>query len=560
MKITRIKAQNFIGLRSLDVALDQPVTVFAGKNGAGKSSIRDAIRFAFLGEPGRVKLKRDHADLITHGAKGGSVTIETDEGTWVGKIKGDSSRPEIPDALPYVLDAQRFASLDAKERRTFLSSLLGVSAKPEMIQQMARERGCDMQLYEQVKPMLRSGFDAAHTDCKSRASEAKGAWKQITGETWGSAKGEDWQPESPADGADPESLMEREAKLIIEGAAIEDRIAKARARLENAGRMERLREAAAKAPQIEQESRALASRLTDLQERHDQLRAASANTKGGQTIEIACPDCGVLTRYVIDRGKAVPVPDDQSDPVVDDDLVAVRAEIGQVEQQLETSRRDLAQANNARTILAEDAEADSEITEADDIEVMREQLAKTNDQISQARAERRAIEAAAKAEQDAARAHTTITAWLALADAFAPDGIPGELLSRTIKPINDRLRESAEHTGWPQVAIDNGMTIAADGRRYELLSESEQWRCDAMIVEAIAHLSELRLMVLDRMDVLDLLSRERCLEWLSGVCGKIHDTVIVMATLKAAPVGFAPNVSAYWLDSGRVVEDGRAAA
>jgi DNA repair exonuclease SbcCD ATPase subunit len=46
MKITRIQADNLLGLQSVDVTLETPITIFAGRNGAGKSSIQEAVRMA----------------------------------------------------------------------------------------------------------------------------------------------------------------------------------------------------------------------------------------------------------------------------------------------------------------------------------------------------------------------------------------------------------------------------------------------------------------------------------------------------------------------------------
>jgi DNA repair exonuclease SbcCD ATPase subunit len=43
MKITAIQISNFLGARAVDLDLKKPVALIAGKNGAGKSSIRDAI-------------------------------------------------------------------------------------------------------------------------------------------------------------------------------------------------------------------------------------------------------------------------------------------------------------------------------------------------------------------------------------------------------------------------------------------------------------------------------------------------------------------------------------
>jgi len=103
------------------------------------------------------------------------------------------------------------------------------------------------------------------------------------------------------------------------------------------------------------------------------------------------------------------------------------------------------------------------------------------------------------------------------------------------------------------VAIDADMNVTANGRPYALLSESEQWRCDAMITEAIAHISGQQLMMLDRMDVLDLPGRGECLAWLEILAENSEiSSVIVCATLKSAPAE-RTGVQVVWLEGGDCV-------
>ena len=79
MKITAIQTSSFLGARAVDVALTKPVTLFAGRNFAGKSSIQEAVRMALTGESVRVSLKKDYGALITEGADSGFATV-----AWTG--------------------------------------------------------------------------------------------------------------------------------------------------------------------------------------------------------------------------------------------------------------------------------------------------------------------------------------------------------------------------------------------------------------------------------------------------------------------------------------------
>ena len=129
MKLTSIQTSNFLGARAVDVRLTKPVTLFAGKNYAGKSSVQEAIRMALTGESVRVALKKDYGALITEGQDAGYVTVEWDGGeASIVLPKGDRhlAGDQISGALPWVLDAQRFAQMADNDRRAFLFGLMGL--------------------------------------------------------------------------------------------------------------------------------------------------------------------------------------------------------------------------------------------------------------------------------------------------------------------------------------------------------------------------------------------------------------------------------------------------
>ena len=92
------------------------------------------------------------------------------------------------------------------------------------------------------------------------------------------------------------------------------------------------------------------------------------------------------------------------------------------------------------------------------------------------------------------------------------------------------------------------MTITAGGRVYGLLSETERWRVDAVIGEALAQLSELRLLLLDRFDVLDLGGRGDLLGWMDELAapGEI-DTCIIRGTLKAPAAAPSAAFTVHWV-------------
>jgi len=236
MKITALQVANFLGARAVDVKLTQPVTIFAGKNFAGKSSLQEAIRMALTGDTVRVSLKKDYGQLISEGATSGFAEVEID-----GQRRAYVTLPDgkatpaaeyvAPAALPYVLDAQRFARLDPNDRSTFLFGLMGVQSSGDAVKQRLLAKGCDQKLVDAVMPLLRAGFDAAHKEAQAKARDAKASWRTVTGETYGEKKAEVWKaagaaaaPAKPALTADDLAEMDRQiAELNTEIGAAQGR-------------------------------------------------------------------------------------------------------------------------------------------------------------------------------------------------------------------------------------------------------------------------------------------------------------------------------------------------
>ena len=193
MKISHIHIENFLGARAVDIDLAAPVVLIAGPNAAGKSSVRDAVALALTADLGRLGLKKDAPQLITEGAEGASVVLQTSAGEIAvaisasGRIADSLKGVELPPALPYVLDGQRFARMTPEDRRGFLFGLMGLSASAggDEVRKRLAARGCNMERAEKVLPMLRAGFDAAAKEATTKAREAKAAWREITGETYG---------------------------------------------------------------------------------------------------------------------------------------------------------------------------------------------------------------------------------------------------------------------------------------------------------------------------------------------------------------------------------------
>lgn len=568
MKITAIQAKNFIGAVDVDIRLTRPVTLICGRNHSGKSSIAEAVRMALTGDASRVSMKKDYPAIITEGQTVGYVVVDHDRGRSAitvpnGAHEHTDERP--PAILPYVLDAQRFSSLPANERRTFLFGLMGLRTDGDAVTQRLLDKGCDHEMVKMISQHLRAGFDAAHKEAQAKARDNKASWRTVTGETYGSVKASSLV--APKPGFNPENLKARRAEVDTLAQKIEDGVrqigdmqGRAKAQADQGARLSGLRESAGKFARIEAKLRHDESALKELQDKVD-----AEMSKGGKQLPTEptykCPACSALLRHDHANGALIeftppPVVDYPADP---GKLAEYQSARDLLARSVANDKRDLADADAAAKALAEIDDQKSAPAPTT------EEIAAARAKVDEAKKSRVALKEAIKtleddertalladSRTDTARAyHVDVTKWEAVADALAPNGIPGEMLAEALGPINQRLASSSHMTEWLRVDIDADMTITGGGRPYNLLSESEKWRADAMIAEAISNISGVKLLVLDRMDVLDVTGREDILFWLDGLAedGEI-ETALLFATLKAVPTKLPDTVGAFWIENG----------
>ncbi|OIR02587.1 DNA replication and repair protein RecF [mine drainage metagenome] len=585
MKITNIEVSNFLGVKAASVRMTTPITLFAGRNYAGKSSLQEAVRMALTGESVRVEHKKDYGTIITDGQEAGFSAVQFDggEATMVLPSGTHTVNGTLPAALPFVLDAQRFTKLDANERRSFLFGLMGLSVGGQAVKDRLLKRGCDPLKVEAVMPMLRAGFDAAHKEAQAKARDAKSAWRTTTGETYGEKKAATWKASKPE--YDAALLKKTRADLVaVEGdieaaaATLGDLQGRAKRHAEQSARIGDLKEKGARFARIQDKLNHDEAELGAWERKVDETRAKATGKLEGRA-PATCPHCQGLvivdesfdtdegtSEWVLSAYEAVAA---QGDPEAADQLPEYEKALGLMRSSVANGKRDLAVADAAARAMREIEEAGmAEAPDSEEVAAATKHLEdlkhqKTNHEAGirmAEEAERAATAADAKTTQ-AATHHAAVSEWEKIADALAPSGIPGDMLSEALTPINERLAQSASDAEWPRVGIESDMSITADSRSYALLSESEKWRVEAMIAEAIGHLSGVKVLVLDRFDVLDpQKGRDDLIAWLDILAqnGEL-DTALIFGTLKGLPANLPSTFSTHWIESG-VIETMKEAA
>jgi len=572
MRIESIYVENFQGLRGANLDLTTaPITMVCGLNGAGKSSLKEAIGLA-LGEAARVAKKGDYKMLITEGEKKAQIIIGHDGvASSITLPKGTLERNDIAgqEYLPYVLNPEAFANLDDKARRSLLFSLTKSSGKPAVVVEKLVARGCDAGKVEKIKPLLLSGFPAAMEQAKTYTSESRGAWKAITGEAYGSEKSEGWTVTiDPLPEGTPEVTQDDLAQAQADQAQAAVEIEKGNQYLGNLNaKREAVTSMATRKAELEPIYLELDRRKNKLEATNKELEVWRAKVSEAEQHVQAfsgespceCPSCGVKLKIV---GKVIELFKGKTADAAK--LVAAQAELKKANDAYNLMART--QVNDQKAVdesirAGNDLEAlkesaGEEVTEAmveraeAAIQVQRNLLAKAKAK-AELMAERLDLIANAKKRgEEAAKHHQDVKDWTLIAGALAPDGIPGEILAGALEPINARLGKLSALAGWPPVKIDADMAITANGRLYALLSESEQWRCDALIALTIAMTSGLQMVVMDRFDVLLPKVRAQLLGMLISLSKSDGIQAVTCGSLKEKPTKLPADIQVVWIENG----------
>lgn len=581
MKLNRITMTNFLRVPDVDIDLSgAQVHLFCGANEAGKSSIAEAVLFALTGETERVELKKNYPQLIHQGAKKGAVTIQFDDqqitrDVGSGKTEDETGFSEVQATCARIaLGAQGFTDLDLKQRRAVLFELMQVTMDAATLVPRLEEKGVPAAIIERLKPLLLASVEAAAKAAGDEVSRLRGRWEQQAGEKWGSQKAEGWAPvfvgKRPVATSEADLTSMREAILKFE--AQETEAIKALGKLE--GDTEKRAELLRRAEQI----KLLAHNLPVLQrdlasvtKQRDELAEwlsleEEMIEKAANASKIhSCPGCDAALTFVDDElafadPEALNFKTDDSLDGRRAEVKKRRAQLAEVIKAVEAMESKVAAGAQAPALQSQLKAQIDAIDSGAHLEDARNAVAKLRAALVQARTNvnaaleaNRAIEHAAHTQKVATELHESIKAWTAAAQALAPSGIPADLLNDSLDTINRRMMASAKLAGWLAPEITPEMDVVReDGLAYGLLSESAQWRISAVVADAIATLAGMRVLLLDRMDVLDMPGRAQCLDWSRKLAADSYDAVMLFATLKEPPKTIPSGVRVYWMREGEL--------
>ena len=140
-----------------------------------------------------------------------------------------------------------------------------------------------------------------------------------------------------------------------------------------------------------------------------------------------------------------------------------------------------------------------------------------------------------------------------LAKAFAPDGIPSQMIAEAIGPMNELLGTAAAYL-FPgrTLEITDKLDIELSGSPFITLSKSTKFRVGVAFQYALAKLAGARLLMIDEADILDPVNRAALLNFLVAARDDF-DTVMVFATSTNRPHKESSDgeVQFWWLENGK---------
>lgn len=568
MKLQRITVEGYQKLTSVDITVHAPILLIAGRNEAGKTSLSDAIRHAYLDEPGRVKTQKQFGDLVNDSVKKGYVSTEwlrsgvVCSASLVIPAGTRTSDIEVTSVHRCLMDFRRFTALNDADKRGLLFGLSKTRVSGSVIRDKLLEAEANASKVESIASILLGGFAAAEKEAKAKASEARGSWKATAGEVYGSVKAAAWQAEQPEWSQtaidEAEGLVSMANDLVAEAnvdlGALQEQQSRAAA---DATRHANLTEKAVPFDRITAKLATDEAELATWEEKVAQTREKA--TGDSKVDSLACPHCAGLV--VLEKGKLAQYtpPAKLADPEAAANLIEYERALTLVQSSVANDKRDLTAASNAQQALAVMAAHPSPAVDAASIQAASKRVTDLQAKLAEARrsydaetAKKTTAVSAKTKTTEAAGYHADVVEWSVIADLLAPEGIQSKLLKDALTPIRNRLQATAMATGWPQVGVDDDMTIRIGGRPYGLNSQSAKWRADAALTEAISFLSGERFFMLDEIDVLDSENRMAFLKWMHSLAtSKEIGTALVSGTFKEAP-NCPPTFQVEWIQDGVV--------
>jgi len=193
------KVRDIRGCERADLQVSR-IALIVGANGAGKSSILQAIGCAVAGQALILPElgKKGASGLVRSGAQQGSVTVADDGGkVALSYPKADlMSDGDPPHASVFAVGLAHVLDFDEKMRAKVIGQYLKTEPSRQDLGFALADSGCGEIVVDRVWKLIEErGWDGAHAAAKEEGAKLKGQWENITDARYGSRIAASWEPE-----------------------------------------------------------------------------------------------------------------------------------------------------------------------------------------------------------------------------------------------------------------------------------------------------------------------------------------------------------------------------
>jgi len=556
----KIAIRDFQVVEVADIEAGEGITLIAGRNAQGKSSIAKVTACVLTGllQPGRLA-KKDAGRLVRSGRKTATAVVSTPNGTaratWPDcKAASEGAAPSVH---PIAAGIESVIDMDAKERSKLLADLLHTTPTRDDFMGACADGGITDDIAAKVWEGIEAlGWDGKLKDLEDKGRTLKYKWADATGEkNYGSEKAANWLPAGWTPNLAAATVEALRAAVKSARGALDDAL---RVQGADAGEVTRLK-ALADAMDLRRDAlEKLVRARADAETAHDAAEMArEALPPAEQADGLTCPCCGSMLRLAHNLGSDKRLV--EADRIGEEELRARRMNIASADGKLSKAKGELsalvAQESTARAALTEAEAAARKLAE-----IGEDRGAGTADAVDVARAavaeaERRlkAVEAKAKADE-CVRLLDLNARVRAIVE---PTGLRQSRLEKVLTAFNDGpLAELCAPAQWDHVRIEPDMSVTFGGRPYAALAghgpqiASDQFKARVILQVAVARLQGDPLVVIDAADVLDARGR-------SGLILMLHDVgIAALVTMTYSAPDLPPDLAkagkgrVYWVEAG----------
>lgn len=496
-----IKLRNFRGASIADIE-HKSITLIAGKNHQGKTSICQGIAATLIGGcPIKGLLKGQYKMLVREGAPEANIHITRGNGGASMSYPSAeyTSSGRFQNISPFAAGIDSLSNYsNRKDRADKISKFIDIDPSDEdLINELKSLDFEDLIIDATLASIKMSGYSSTYSKTTEKATQRKGAWREVTGETYGKKKARDWFPDNYFIGLDNKSLEDLKQAVVV---AKEDRDAAIAMNAINDAELTNLKELASRHEMLTNQlidCKVAVESAKKKQDRSNQDFETISN-KYEIEAETPCPHCGGMVN--IDKGtlKIAKIVDEAEREQAKKDLALIAENINTYTKEAQDAQdlwlnafKACEESEKAKKELEKTEENKTSAKHEGSMEVAESNLQKATDNLDAYDRKNRAI-----------TLHQQITQDLKLADILGPDGIRKTKLVKTVRDLNNRLETLTISAKWGMVKLTPEFTITYNDRPLTLCSKSEAFKAELIVRVLIGELDGSGLILVDDADVI----------------------------------------------------------